>query len=552
VKRESRQSSYRFGSRFGWMRALIADFRKNTRANIAIIMAAAAVPVISAVGCVVDYTLAMTVRTKLQSGADSATLAAVSVNSPLVKAAQAMGASNGPVTNGSTYLQDFFNANASTVLNSQTTTAGTPYQITASSVTKSGRILTATVSYTAQAPTSFLKIMGKSNIALGGTSTSSYTLPTYIDFYLLLDVSGSMSFPSTAAEQARLQAVNPDNMNPPSGGNGYPGGCTFACHFSTQGACPQSGSGAGPYQGPIPAVGKPSNPSPGGYCQGFLITRLGTTPTSFTPNTNNATNGNHVNWSNTPVTNCPTDGTNACIQLRADAVGYAVNQLLSTAASTEQATGVTSPPQFRVGLYPFIVHLYNSGHSDGSGYANLTGSITGSSTSPGTINYAAANLATLLDTGNNAALGSGGTHFENALTTINTVITSVGTGTSSTDTLPYVFLVTDGSQDNQTQWAGSWSGSNHATTIDTANCTTLKNRGITVAVLYIPYQTIQNPTTFANSEDIYANNNIPNIPGALQSCASPNFFYTADSPADINNALIQMFQQAVSTAHVTN
>jgi len=84
-------------------------------------------------------------------------------------------------------------------------------------------------------------------------------------------------------------------------------------------------------------------------------------------------------------------------------------------------------------------------------------------------------------------------------------------------------------------------------------CTTMKNRGITVAVLYIPYGTIQDPnSSFANNEDGYANNNIPNIPTALQSCASPNFFYTANSPADINSALITMFEQAISTAHITN
>ena len=80
----------------------------------------------------------------------------------------------------------------------------------------------------------------------------------------------------------------------------------------------------------------------------------------------------------------------------------------------------------------------------------------------------------------------------------------------------------------------------------------MKKRGITIAVLYIPYETIQNATTFANSEDIYANNNIPNIPPALQTCASPNFFYTASTPTAINNALIAMFNQAVSTAHLSN
>jgi hypothetical protein len=56
-----------------------------------------------------------------------------------------------------------------------------------------------------------------------------------------------MSFPSTASEQARLQAVNPDNM---TGSNGYPKGCTLACHFAAQGACPQSGNPGHPPSAP--------------------------------------------------------------------------------------------------------------------------------------------------------------------------------------------------------------------------------------------------------------------------------------------------------------
>ena len=80
----------------------------------------------------------------------------------------------------------------------------------------------------------------------------------------------------------------------------------------------------------------------------------------------------------------------------------------------------------------------------------------------------------------------------------------------------------------------------------------MKDRGITVAILYIPYETIQNPNSnFANNEDGYANNNIQYIPAALQSCASPNFFYTASTPAAIQSALLAMFEQAVSTAHIT-
>jgi len=475
----------------------------------------------------------------------------VSVNSPIVAAAQAMMSSNGPVQNGATYMENIFSGNAPASLGASATTTPT--------VTKNGNTVTATISYSAQVPTTFLSVVGFRNFTVTATSTASYTMPIYISFYMLLDVSGSMSFPSTLAEQARLQAVNPDNLQGPQG---YPGGCTFACHFTRQGACAQNPNSTN-WQGPIPATNTTTNPGSGGYCQGFIISRLGTTPISFSSG-NNSNNGSKVNWTNTQVTNCPSPGTASCIQLRADAVGYAVNQLLTTAYATETANNKTD--QFKVGLYPFIVQVYNNGASDGSGYANLTKNINGSATSPGTINYAAANLATLLDTGANAALKSGGTDINGALTTANTLITSVGAGTSNTDYLPYVFLITDGSQDNQQQWNGSWSGSNHATTIDPSKCATLQSRGITVAVLYIPYQPIQNPTNFAGGEDYAVNailpydptnnpggaNGPPTIPSQLQACASPNFFYTANTPSDINAALVQMFEQAVKTAHVTN
>jgi hypothetical protein len=35
-------------------------------------------------------------------------------------------------------------------------------------------------------------------------------------------------------------------------------------------------------------------------------------------------------------------------------------------------------------------------------------------------------------------------------------------------------------------------------------------------------------------------------------CASPNFLFTANTPADITTALNAMFNQALITAHITN
>ena len=237
--------------------------------------------------------------------------------------------------------------------------------------------------------------------------------------------------------------------------------------------------------------------------------------------------------------------------MRADAVGYAVSQLFIEANSK-----AVVPNQFRIGLYPFIQFLY--------AYFPLTSAINGSPTNSSTINYAAANLASQLDTNTNANLGSGGTHIDTALTDLNNLITSVGDGSASNNTLPYVFLVTDGAQDPQTKslnQSGGWAGSNHATVIASGSsspCAPLKNRGIKVLVLYIPYVPIANPnSSFAGDEDDAANNNIPNIPPSLQSCASPpdaagSYFYTANTPADIQAALNAMFNHALVTAHITN
>jgi Flp pilus assembly protein TadG len=535
---------------FARVRTLAGEFGSARRGNSAIIFGIAALPIISAVGCVIDYSFASMIKTKLQAAADAATLATVSNNSPIVITAKSM-SGNGSVSGGSTYLQNFFNEDTSAFTGISLTPTPT--------VTKSGQSVAATATFSYAVPTYFLKIMGYSTITVSGTSTASFTLPTYIDFYLMLDVSGSMSFPSTTAEQQRLLAVNPDNLGQ------YAGGCQFACHFTSQNACGQS------TQGPIPAVGNSTNPNPGGYCQGFIISRLGTNPTSFTAGTTNTTNGNAVNWNNSQVSTCATAGTTSCIQLRADAVGYAVTALLTQATTTETSTGISN--QFRVGLFPFIQYMCSPGNTatgdvnkSNSCSVGLTTSLAGS-----TITNFAQQLANLLDTGVNTTLGSGGTHFENALSTMGNYINSVGTGSGPTNTLPYVFIVSDGSQDYQTQSGGNWGSQNwnsngtspyqnSSTGIppnsedNTDYCQAMKSNGITVAVLYIPYGTIVDPNaSFANNEDGYANTNITNGTYAanLQNCATTGFFYTASTPTDIQNALVTMFEQAVATAHIS-
>ncbi len=504
-------------------------FKRDTGANVAVIFAIALIPLIAAVGCAIDYSMATRIKAKLQGAADSASVASISVNSAGYNAAMAM-TSNGSVAAGVAEAINIFSGNASSFAGSYGNLGVT------ATVTKTGSKMASSVQFSADVPVTFMRVLGYQSLRVNGTSSSSTSLPLYLDFYLTLDVSGSMGLPSTTAEAQRMQAINPDNYRQ------YPTGCTLACHFSPQNsACTDTGT-----------QGYPTN----NYCLGYAISRVSqsgykglltkktTNPMGVQLPSSIVSGLPNSLYTNLPtVANCPTDGTDSCIQLRLDAVGYAVNQLFSTANSTAKVAN-----EFRIGLYPFIRYLYS--------YFPLTSSINGSTTNPATINYAAANLATLLDTNINTNLGSGGTHIDTALSSMNTLISSVGDGSAWNNTLPYVFLVTDGAQDPQVKGVpnGSWSGSNHATTINPAtSCTPLKNRGIIISVLYIPYQPI-NPVnaSFANDEDDYANWNIPNIPASLQNCASPGFFYTANTPADITAALNAMFNHAVQQAHITN
>jgi Flp pilus assembly protein TadG len=549
-------SAPRFAARLS---ALLSRFRHDKAANIAVIFGIAIIPIMTALGCAVDYSLATRLKAKLQAAADAASVAAIAANSPGYVQASSM-TGDGTVSAGQTDALRVFNGNMNGVTGF---TDATPPSAT---VTKTGIRLTSLVQYSEIMPTVFLKAVGFPAMTISGSSGSTASFPPFLDFYLMLDVSGSMGLPSTDAEQTRLSLVNPDDFTV------YPAGCTFACHFQTN-ACSDPSTGqhanAAGVTSPVNSAYPTNN-----YCLGYAISRLSQTgyknllvtntnypmknkslPSAMvsgvtaslvpgTPNSLVTGNSSSLPSSLTPATSCPTEGTDACIQLRADAVGYALTQLFITANASEKV-----PNQFRIGLYPFVRYLYS--------YFPLTTTINGSPSTPGTINYAAANLATLLDPGNNANLGSGGTHFENAFSSMNTLITSIGGGTSTTNRQPYVFLVTDGAQNFQTQWSGSWAGSNSATVMPLGSsgnsyCKPLKDRGIVISVLYIPYQPIQNPTTVFNDEDHVANNNIPHIPPSLQDCASPGFFYTANTPADITTALNAMFNHVLVTAHITN
>ena len=241
------------------------------------------------------------------------------------------------------------------------------------------------------------------------------------------------------------------------------------------------------------------------------------------------------------------------IALRVDTVGQAVNALLSTASSTEQQNAITN--EFRIGLYPFIVHAIDAAPlSSDFTQASLVASSLGS-----TYLDQGWSSATAPTASNGTQIGSGGTHFETIANDMPNYIKTFGNGQTAAAPKPFLVLVTDGVDNNQTY---PFNGSQPQLP-STGFCALAKSYGFTVAVLYIPYVPISNPNpSFAGDEDDKVNavvNGVnPSITSTLagsstnpNGCSTPGFFFTASTPTDINNAMQTIFFQALQVARLT-
>jgi hypothetical protein len=117
---------------------------------------------------------------------------------------------DGPIPVGVVDATNVFNGNMAGVTG-YTLNSLTPV------VSRSNGTVTATITFSANVPTMFLGVMGKSAMTVTGQSTSTANMPLYIDFYLLLDNSPSMGVAATPADVSTMVNNTPDS-------------CAFACH----------------------------------------------------------------------------------------------------------------------------------------------------------------------------------------------------------------------------------------------------------------------------------------------------------------------------------
>jgi Flp pilus assembly protein TadG len=189
----------------------IGRFYRDRRGNVAIVFTLALIPVLTGVGCAIDYSRASQIRSRLQAAIDAASVGSVTKTSPAFVAAGSM-SSDGPIPAGVTDAIQIFNGNVSGQ------TGYTLNGVTAT-VTETAGNVDSTVQFSANVPTTFLNLIGERTMTVTGTSTSTASMPRYIDFYLLLDNSPSMGVAATPADITQMQALT--------------GGCAFACHDSS-------------------------------------------------------------------------------------------------------------------------------------------------------------------------------------------------------------------------------------------------------------------------------------------------------------------------------
>ena len=419
-------------------------------------MRSQSLPIISAVGCAVDYSRATQLRSKLQAAIDAASVGSVAKSAPGFIAAGSM-TSDGPIPAGVTDATNIFNANMNGVVG-YTLNSMTP------AMTKAGNIITSKVQFSATVPMLFLGVIGKTSVTVTGTSTATTSMPLYIDFYLLMDNSPSMGVGATPADVSKMVNNTSDK-------------CAFACHDLND-------------------------------------------------------NNNYYKLAKT-----------LGVTTRIDVLRSATEQLMDTAAATQ-----TYSSQFRMAIYDFGASASSAGLR---ALFSLSSSLSSAKSAAGNID-----LMTVKGQNEN---NDQDTQFTSIMPAINSAISAPGAGTSSAP-LKYLFFVSDGVADEYNPGGcikPTTSNGRCQSPLNAALCTTIKTRGIKIAVLYTTYLAL--PTNAWYNTWIAPFNTGPYGPSPnsqiaqnMQSCASTGLYFEVSPTQGIAEAMNALFKKAIADARISS
>jgi hypothetical protein len=331
-------------------------------------------------------------------------------------------------------------------------------------VVKSGSTVTSTVSFSASINTMFLGVIGKTALSMSGTSTSTASMPLYVDFYLLLDNSPSMGVAATPADVTKMVNNTSDK-------------CAFACH-----------------------------------------------------DYNDA--NNYYNLAKT-----------LGVTTRIDVLRSATQSLMDTAGATQ-----TYSNQFRMAIYDFGASSKTIGLR---ALFSLSASLSSAKTAAGGIDLMG------VFGNNDSYTADKDTQFSTVFPAISSAISAPGAGTSASP-MKYLFFVSDGVADeyNTGCTKPTVSGGRCQSPIDVSLCTTIKSRGIKIAVLYTTYLQLPTNSWYMTYIDPFNKGPFGPSPNSeiaqnMQSCASPGLYFEVSPTQGISDAMNALFKKAVADARIS-
>ena len=485
---------------------------RNRRGNVAMMYALVAPILVFAGGAAIDYGRAAQIHTKLNAAADAAALAALTP-AMLQQSASVAQAASVSMFNGLTEGIPGLTAHATQV--TVTVTVG------ATALTRNVE-----VAYTSSVNTIFAQVLGKSALPVAGLSEASAQAPPNIDFYVLLDNSPSMALPSTAAGITKMESLTTSEET---------GGCAFACHHVHTNA---------------------NSDTAGNPCTD------GTAPTLSSPPPSTAKGNLYCATAHgTQIDNYALARKNN-ITLRLDELNSGVSTLLQTASATAQSTVFATPPKYRFAIYS-MDNLWQVGLNQLVALtSNYTSGWTTASANFGVMemysNNSICTTSACTAGGPTSPSGDVGTNYDDSLGKLSqtSYVPKPGNGTNQPGDTPQevLFIVTDGVEDEQSggtrleQAINDLGNSAYGNSSGTNWCTTIKNRGVKIAILYTDYLPV--PT-----DSWYTGHIAPilsDVGPALQACASPGLFYDAGVDAsNLGQDLAALFAAVTQSGHLT-
>ncbi len=475
----------------------LREFQCNSDGAVVMIFIFAILPLLLSVGVAMDYLRVTSAQSALTQAADNGALMAAQAGYQQLNAGNANW-SAAAISAG----QNAFLANALAIRNVSNVNP-------AFAVTQTGSNVSAQLTYTANVSTTIMKLVNIPVVAVTKTvvasttpsSTSSSTPLMYANISLVLDVSPSMAIAATPTDIANLDALTLAQTGT---------GCSFACHDI--------------------------DPNPNG-----------------TPNASS--------YSNYQIAR------NGGVTLRIDTVKSAA-QSLTNYVSTASTAG-----QYSMGLYTMssLLTTVVPPTTNFSSVSSAIGAIDFDTMSTLVYTLPAPAPANIAPPNGDVPSKYADTDFGAVFAALNTTIPSGGAGPSAASPKQIVVLVTDGLSDVGLPMNSAISATYNYPSIpnfssgnadgkltgpiDPSLCASLKQSGVTVAILYVTY--LIDPTDVTALYQTLIQSNAP--PSALianltQCASSPNLFYQANDLPGITLGLTTLFTSATtppSIVHLT-